>query len=179
MTSLLDKLSSYNIFNYLLPGVLFAFLLEKTTDYSILHANIAISAFVVYFAGLVISRFGSLILEPLLKKISFVRFVGYDEFVVASKADPKIELLSETNNMYRTLCALFVLTLVVDGYSVIEQKWPVLGEWTPYIVVVLLLVMFLFSYRKQTAYVESRVNLKGEGSSQRQDSGAVEKEPNQ
>ena len=67
MKELLDKLSSYNIFNYLLPGILFSVLASKTTELNLIQIDIILGVFVYYFIGLIISRIGSLIIEPILK----------------------------------------------------------------------------------------------------------------
>ena len=72
MKDLIDKLSSYNIFNYLFPGVLFAALGDRLTSYSLLIDDIMVGVFIYYFIGLVISRLGSLFLEPLLKWLKIV-----------------------------------------------------------------------------------------------------------
>jgi len=157
MKDLLDKLSSYNIFNYLLPGILFAVFASKLTIYSFIQSDIVLGVFVYYFLGLVVSRFGSLVIEPILKKTGFVRFAPYGDFVSASKKDDKIEILSEVNNMYRTLCSLFVLLLLLLGYQSVQYRIPGLAPWNPYIAAVLLVIMFLLSYRKQTAYVTKRI----------------------
>lgn len=153
MKELLDKISSYNLFNYLLPGVLFVYILDKFTIYSFNQENLIAGAFVYYFIGLVISRFGSLIIEPLLKKISFLKFAGYTDFVSASKKDSKIEILSEVNNMYRTLCSMFTIIFLLKFYEIIEHRFSALEGWGSYILVMLFLIMFLFSYRKQTKYI--------------------------
>lgn len=157
MKDLLDKLSSYNIFNYLLPGILFAVFASKLTIYTFVQSDIILGVFVYYFIGLVISRFGSLVIEPLLKKIVFVQFAPYADFISASRKDDKIDILSEVNNMYRTLCSLFILLLLLLGYQSLQLHIPVLGRWNPYIATVLLILMFLLSYRKQTDYVRKRV----------------------
>ena len=157
MKDLLDKLSSYNIFNYLLPGVLFAALVSKMTIYTLVQNDIVIGVFLYYFLGLVVSRFGSLVIEPILKKIGFVHFASYRDFVSASKKDDKIEVLSEVNNMYRTLCSLFVLLLLLLGYQSIQSHIPQLSRWNPAIAFVLLIVLFLLSYQKQTTYVTKRI----------------------
>jgi hypothetical protein len=157
MKELLDKLSSYNVFNYLLPGVLFAVLLQKVTIYSLVQDSVISNAFVYYFIGLVVSRFGSLVLEPILRKASFVKFAPYAHFVTASKTDPTLVTLSEVNNMYRTLCSMFILLLVCTGYQSVQRAYPPLGAWNEYIVVIVLLVVFLYSYRKQTGYVRKRI----------------------
>jgi magnesium-transporting ATPase (P-type) len=157
MNDLLGKISSYNLFNYLLPGVILGVLASDVIRYPIAQRDIITAAFLYYFVGLVISRFGSLVIEPLLKGLAFVEFADYKDFVVASKKDTQIEILSEANNTYRTFCSLFSLLLLLKLYLRIEGRFPVLKEWDGTILAALLLVMFLFSYRKQTSYITKRV----------------------
>lgn len=157
MSDFLNKISSYNLFNYLLPGVLFVVLVGKFTGFSFTISDLIVGAFICYFIGLVISRFGSLIVEPILKKISFLHFANYADFASASKKDTKIELLSETNNMYRTFSAMLILLIAAKIYEWIEFGFPAIMAWNPYILIVLLLIIFLYSYRKQTAYIKKRV----------------------
>lgn len=158
MKELLDKLSSYNIFNYLLPGVLFSVLASKMTELELVQKDLVVGVFVYYFVGLIISRFGSLIIEPILKKIRFLKFADYKDFVQASSKDGKIEILSEANNMYRTFVATFLLIGLVKLYYKLAVKWTFLNDWSDWILVVLIVVMFLFSYRKQTNYITKRIN---------------------
>jgi hypothetical protein len=80
--------------------------LDNFTHFSLVQENLVLGVFVYYFVGLVISRMGSLVVEPVLTKISFLVFVDYAEYVKASRADPKIDVLGEVNNMYRTLVAM-------------------------------------------------------------------------
>lgn len=157
MKELLDKISSYNLFNYLFPGILFAVLSKEITTYSFLQENLIIGGFVYYFIGLVVSRIGSLIIEPILRKLSFLKFADYKDFISALQKDSKIELLSEINNMYRTLTSLFILLILLKVYELIESNLPILKDWNSYILLALLLFMFLFSYRKQTTYIIKRI----------------------
>lgn len=157
MKEILSKLSSYNLFNYLLPGIIFVVLASEITDYSFIQEDIVIGAFLYYFIGLVISRFGSLVIEPLLKWVSVVQCENYKNFVEASKKDEKIELLSEVNNTYRTLSSLFVVLLLLKLYEKIERICSGLHDWRGLILMLLLLVMFLLSYRKQTSYIRKRI----------------------
>lgn len=161
MNELLSKLSSYNVFNYLLPGIVFAVLAGEIIHHPIVQADILTGAFLYYFVGLVVSRFGSLIIEPLLKGLSFVEFADYKDFVSVSKKDPQLEVLSEVNNTYRTLASLFSLLLLLKLYVTLEGKFPYLKGWDAAILAVLLLVMFLFSYRKQTSYITKRIKANG------------------
>jgi hypothetical protein len=157
MTEILDKLTSYNLFNYLLPGTLFAVIADKGTTYSFVQDDLVVGAFFYYFIGLVISRIGSLFIEPLLKKIGFLKFSDYKDFLHVSKLDNKIEELSESNNMYRTLCSLFFVLTMLFFYQVLSKNCVFLQQYESYLLVVMLFLLFLFSYRKQTNYIRSRI----------------------
>ena len=158
MKELIEKISSYNLFNYLLPGILFVVATNSLTSYSFIQEDILIGFFVYYFIGLVISRFGSLVIEPILKKILFLKFADYKDFVSASKKDSKINIFSEENNMYRTFCSMFVLLILLKLYHFTILKFPALEQLAIYLLIVVLLLMFLFSYRKQTQYITKRIN---------------------
>ncbi len=113
MKDLLEKLSSHNIFNYLFPGILVAVLSTAVSSFDLLVDDIVVGVFLYYFYGLVVSRIGSLVLEPILKRIRVVRFAPYADFVAASRIDEKIDMFSEQNNLYRTLASTFLcLTLL-------------------------------------------------------------------
>jgi len=56
MKELLDKLSSYNIFNYLFPGIVFCYLSNEVTGYQLVSSDIIIGIFFYYLMGLIISR---------------------------------------------------------------------------------------------------------------------------
>ena len=157
MERIIEKISSYNLFNYLLPGVLFTVFAKYFLYIDLTQGDIVLDIFLYYFIGLVVSRFGSLAIEPILKKIHFLRFNKYKDFIIASKDDPKIEIFSEANNMYRTFTALFTLLLLSKLYFFIQQLYPALQKWNDCILIVLLLVMFLYSYRKQTTYIFNRI----------------------
>ena len=157
MKDLLDKLGSYNVFNYLLPGVVFVYSLQTVTAHNLINSNIVIGAFVYYFLGLIISRTGSLILDPVLKNLGFIKFSSYQEFVAACKVDSKIEVFSEINNMYRTFCAMFLLIATVRLYDIASISCPVLTVIAPYVLIIALLILFLFSYKKQTEYIKKRI----------------------
>ena len=157
MKDLLDKISSYNIFNYLFPGIVFAAIASKFTTYNFLREDLLVGGFAYYFLGLVISRIGSLVVEPLLKKTGIITFSSYENFVRAAKDDAKLEVLSETNNMYRTLVALPLCVGGVCLYDKTEKLFHLSELVTLSVVGVGLLGLFILSYRKQTAYIAKRV----------------------
>jgi hypothetical protein len=157
MKDILEKLSTYNIFNYLLPGVIFVIIAREFSGYNFIQNEIVLSGFLYYFIGMIISRFGSVIIEPILKKITFLKFEDYKNYVIASKKDTKIELLSEVNNTYRTICSMCVMLIILNIYSVFNSNKNVSFEPDFYIIISVILIMFLFAYRKQTNYITKRI----------------------
>jgi len=158
MKELLDKISSYNLFNYLLPGVVFVCAAKYFTDYDFVQDKELLGAFLYYFIGMVISRFGSIVIEPFLKYIKFVEFADYNDFVKASEKDTKVELFSEVNNTYRTILAMALLLVVLKLYRCIQITYEVSNNITHAFLISSLLLLFLFSYKKQTSYITKRIN---------------------
>ncbi|SRR6266567_7430493 len=158
MKELMDKVSSYNLFNYLFPGVVFVVLAGNITSYSLIQDDIVVGAFLYYFIGLVVSRVGSLILEPIFKRLAFVKLAPYEDYVAVSKTDSKLEILSEANNTYRTLSSLFMLLALLKIYELLAARFQILASLSSYILVGALFALFIFSYRKQTQYVTKRIN---------------------
>ncbi|MGB3222818.1 MAG: hypothetical protein WBB23_08445 [Desulforhopalus sp.] len=154
----LEKLSSYKIFNYLFPGILLAGIGSNMTSLQLLFDNLVIGVFVYYFYGIVISRVGSIIIEPLFKKTRFIEFAPYETYISACKIDEKISLLSEENNVYRTLISTFFCLFIVVLYEQIKLTNSFLSEYSLLIVLTGLIVLFAFAYRKQTNYVKARID---------------------
>ena len=157
MKDLLEKLSSYNIFNYLLPGIVFVILADALTAFHFVQQELILGVFLYYFIGLIISRLGSIVIEPLLKWSRFVHFSSYADFVSASKDDKSLEVLSEANNMYRTFCALFASLILLKICERLSISFPIIGRWAGEFLIVGLLTLFCFSYRKQTQYITKHI----------------------
>jgi hypothetical protein len=155
MSEILDKLSSYNLFNYLLPGVIFVFLTEIFTGISIHHDEVIVMFFIYYFIGSVISRIGSIFIEPILKKFS--KHAPYKDYLEASKADETIQIFSEQNNMYRTFISMSVCLILVFIYDANAAKMVFLSGSIHYLLIGMLLVLFVLAYRKQTMYIRKRI----------------------
>lgn len=158
MKDILDKLTSYNIFNYLFPGVLFVIIAKATTEYNFVQDDNLLGAFLYYFFGMTVSRFGSVIIEPLFKKVKFLKFIDYKEYVYASKQDSKIELLSEVNNTYRTLNSMMFLLLLLKFYNYCSIRFEFSNTISLIILTILITILYLFSYRKQTNYIMKRID---------------------
>lgn len=158
MKDIFDKLTSYNIFNYLFPGVLFVIITKATTDYNFVQVDNLMGAFLYYFIGMTISRIGSIIIEPFFKKLKFLKFSEYKDFVIASRKDGKIEILSEVNNTYRTLIAMTFSLLLLKSYNYFDLIFKLGNSISLFILTIMITVLYVFSYRKQTNYITKRID---------------------
>lgn len=168
-----EKISSYNIFNNLFPGIVFCHIVEQTTRFSFVHDNIWENLFIYYFVGMIISRIGSIFIEKWLRTIKvknrktnnkepFLKFAPYDRYVDASENDSFIKILNETNNIYRTIIAMVISIMAVKLYDwLIYDLVQCLGKVGNNLVFVIfcliVIILFIYSYKKQTDYIRSRV----------------------
>jgi hypothetical protein len=157
MTDFLNRISSYNIFNNLFPGVLLVGVLNYLGLVQLNDLNLFVQFFLFYFAGMTVSRIGSVLIEPIFKFIGIVRYAQYSDYIDAAGKDAKIETLLEANNTYRTIVALFFCALVVlcTEYFFSCLQLSVGTRLFAYLFVVF--CIYVAAYRKQTDYVRKRV----------------------
>lgn len=160
MEKFIEKLDEYNIFNYLLPGVIFTYLLKYYIGIDIFQENIIEMLLIYYFIGSIISRIGSIILEPILIKCKFIQYASYEDYNKACEKDKKINQLLVVNNMYRTICTGAIVLLVLKILKEIIEKFRISINLTNTILIVLGMLLYLFSYKKQTKFIFQRVNNK-------------------
>lgn len=126
--NLVEKISSYNIWNNLFPGIVFCSIVERTTRIILSTGEIWKDLFIYYFAGMIISRIGSNFIEKILKSIEvrnkktkqkekFLKFAPYGDYIEASEANSFIKVLNETNNTYRTIIAMLVVVMGARMYD--------------------------------------------------------------
>lgn len=169
MDSFISKISPYNIFINLFPGIIFAFFIPLTTAYEIPKTNIINDIFIYYFIGLIINRIGSLVLKNLLKipikikkqEYKFLHFADYTEYTSAVKEDKTISDLSITNNTYRSLTACFLILIAIRISTYIPTLLKLLINLKPYSIDIFLITLFLIfaiSYRTQTKYISDKIS---------------------
>lgn len=158
MEKILERISAYQFLNYLIPGTVFVYSIEYLGIYDLQDDNVILMLFGGYFAGMVMSRIGSLLFEDFLRKKKFVVFAPYDNFKEAESKDSKVTTLSTENNTYRTLFAAFVVLFVTYGLNFIPCVSIFMhSKWMWLVLLALLCALFLFSYKKQTSYVRKSV----------------------
>lgn len=160
MNELLKVIEEYKIFNYLVPGVITTYLLGDGSFFEkIQNINLFAAFFIYYFVGFTISRLGSLIIGPVLKRSGVVKFEDYTKFLVAARRDNKIELLSQENNSYRTYIAVFAVVLIVNTIVRIFDNDVLRTRESLLFLSAMgsLLMLMIFSYRKQTTFITKRI----------------------
>ncbi len=158
MEKFLDKLSRYHILNNLIPGISFLYIIDIIGVFSIDFNNAYGVFFIGYIAGMTLSRLGSVITETWFKKWKIVNYAPYEDFLKAEPKDEKIGILLEDNNLYRTLVTLFIVVLLLYVCSL----FPIINafmhtKWAILVLLVLLLLLYVLAYRKQTSYIRERV----------------------
>lgn len=157
MNNILGKLDSYQILVNLLPGAFFVYILKIFLAVSLQTDNVLENIVVYYFAGLIINRIGSLVIEPVLKKVSFIKYPPYPSFVKAEHINSKITTLSNINNYTRSLLTSTIMIPIIWLLQVLASEWYWFFVNWKAVAAIFLIAIFLFSYRKQSKYVCDRV----------------------
>lgn len=159
MGEIIKILSTYNIFTNLLPGVLFITLINELSVYNFSSEDILKQSIIFYFVGLIINRIGSIVVEPFLKKINLLKFTDYSKYISVSKKDSKLVTLSEVNNMYRSLTAVFFAFTLIKFYEFFNANiFDIPKTFTVICTYIIVFYLVIFSYIKQTKYIAKRVN---------------------
>ena len=158
LASLFGKISNYNILNNLIPGAILCVVYKHLVGYDFMNVGTLELLVVFYFTGMINSRIGSLVLEPIMQKIKWVRLRDYRFFVEAAQKDNKLNSLVEVNNMYRSMISVSFTALLVKLYYVgVEQQWN-FGNVSDWLLLMAMLVLFAFAYKKQSKYIVSRID---------------------
>jgi len=157
MDNILAKLGSYQLLVNLLPGAFFVLTLNIFFGLSLQFENIVENILAYYFVGLIINRIGSLVVNPVIKKLGFIKEHSHCDFIKAEKKDSKIGVLLETRNMIRSLLTSVLLFPIVWGLVTIYLKWQWFSMNWKWFAIAFLVCLFLFSYKKQTSYIYNRV----------------------
>lgn len=152
-----EKLSSYNLVTNLVPGAVLAVALRYSGVPIVGPENVGTFIVLAYALGALSSRVGSLVIDPVLHKTGWLPHRDYRAFVEASAIDPKMDVLIETANGYRTFTSAGVLyfVLILAGKAATAAH---LNQPQIFIAAGLVLTaVFALSYKKQDTYVSARV----------------------
>lgn len=159
---MLTVIPVYNLLTNLIPGTLLAILLKyfvEGCDIFSITDNTWIIAVILYFMGVINSRISSLMFEPLFKKLKIVKYASYDDYTKAEFKDTsgKLTLLSQANNEYRSYLSVFTLVIIFKLFFLSTKIKEFVTDYISWFVLLFGFILFLFSYRKQVAYITSRI----------------------
>lgn len=153
MEKIIEKIEIYHFINYLLPGTIFVAILNKIFENNFFDSNIVIVVIEYYFIGLILSRIGSVLLQPIFKKTKIIKYADYNKYIKASKEDDKLEILQREANQYRTYIVTFIILAIVQSYICIVNK-----NFTILLVLFVgLAILFTLAYKKQIKFIVDRV----------------------
>lgn len=157
MDKIIEKISSYHIFNNLVPGYLFLIISGQIMEKNLIIDSLIYSFFEAYFIGIIISRMSSLVIEMIIVKIWKLKKEPYDKYIEANKKDDKLEILNQDCNMYRSLCTLMLIELVLKIMVMFEISSLINKDILVLVMFTLLTILFAFSFVKQNRFISSRV----------------------
>lgn len=149
ITDISKKISRYEIINNLIPGFVLFVVLKQLGFQQLNIEETWLQIVVCYILGLINSRFSSLIVEGLSRKLKFIEWRDYAKFNETKAKRPFVATLQESANMYRAFASLFLLSLLAVLYKVICENCSWMQSNGYWIVLILLFLLYIFSYRKQ------------------------------
>lgn len=158
--AILEKISSYNILTNIIPGAVLCVVLRFLVGYDVFTGqNWFVLGVIFYIIGVINNRFGSLVIGPFLKWIHFVNPCPYKDYIKAENTDAKVAVLNTENNVFRSYVAVFTLSLITLFYKTVLSRWGFLSDNINVVILLLLVILFAFSYRKQTGVISQRVKI--------------------
>lgn len=155
VSELINKIfSQYQFFNYIITGGVFLYALSLVSIYTINVKNFFLELLVYYAVGFFMSRLGAATIEPVLKKLGYIKYSDYTAYLRALKKEPILDDLSQLNNIFKTsMTAAFVFGIVM----IINECHTHAAAPVLWIAPFCMSLVFMHSYKKQTSYISARV----------------------
>lgn len=156
---LLGKFTRYDWFTTLIPGV-FCMAVGARLGILSFNSNSLLERFgMVFFLGLISSRIGASMIEPIFKIKRFKLWGKYEDYMTFRAKDEKgADMLVTNANWFRSLMGMVILLLAISsvnyvwgkvGWGAVSKRWvSLLG----------LLILFGDSYRRQLGFMLGRIN---------------------
>lgn len=158
LSVIFGKISNYNILNNLIPGAILCVVFKYLVGYDLMTVGTIELIIIFYFAGMINSRIGSLIVDWIMRITKFVSYRDHHLFLAAEQKDAKLNSLVEVNNMYRSIISIAFTSLMVKLYHIgIDLSWE-FGNVSEWLLLLALLFLFAFAYKKQTKFIVNRID---------------------
>ena len=165
MDSPVAKLGAYDLLVTLLPGVILVEALRAAGMPLISYESWAPYAVLAYVLGLLSSRLGSLLVSKVGAWVENVPQESdwYASFITAEKRDPKIQVLLQSANGYRSLCGAVLAYFLLIALWSLSDLLGIPHHWRLHISVAAFGAIFFVAYLKQNKYVRDRARANNDG----------------
>lgn len=152
LKSLSEKLSVYQLFNFIYPGAVFLGILSyKGVPLGMLK-EIWWFLLASYFLGMTISRFGSIVIESICLKFGWIEKYDIKRYADNIAKNSFTAILLELTNIYRTICSMGILLFLCTIF-----KYQQDDKCCMLFVEVLFVLLFGISFIKQHHYLEDKL----------------------
>lgn len=161
MENLVNSISKYQLAINLIPGYIFAILLQRYAHIVLLEGDVLQDAFVSYFFGLIIGRIGSIVVERLMDRYNktYKNAPKYNDKIKAERIDPKIEILDRQCTIYRNCCAgcCCVIIGIIINFFWGDGLLPSSFKYGS--IFFILIILLVRAMDKQCNYVNKRIGM--------------------
>ena len=152
LKSLSEKLSAYQLFNFIYPGAVFLGILSyKGVPLGMLK-EIWWFLLASYFLGMTISRFGSIVIDSICLKFGWIEKYDIKRYADNIAKNSFTAILLELTNIYRTNCSMGILLFLCTIF-----KYQQDDKCCMLFVEVLFVLLFGISFIKQHHYLEDKL----------------------
>ena len=158
MDKIFESLNHYDIVTCLIPGIVFCQLIDWLYGTKFIEENTITLMIISYVFGIIVSRIGSIIIEPLCKVSKIIVMADYEQWRKAASQCEEVKTLTTKSTVYRSWVALMLIQIILllifplsDFASNIGKCYLFFGQF-------IVLILLILSYRKQIDYVCKRVN---------------------
>lgn len=152
LKSLSEKLSAYQLFNFIYLGAVFLGILSyKGVPLGMLK-EIWWFLLASYFLGMTISRFGSIVIESICLKFGWIEKYDIKRYADNIAKNSFTAILLELTNIYRTICSMGILLFLCTIF-----KYQQDDKCCMLFVEVLFVLLFGISFIKQHHYLGDKL----------------------
>jgi hypothetical protein len=150
-----DKLDAYNLVANLVPGAALTYALHFSKFPTPPPSELGAFLLVAFVAGVTANRLGSLLLDPFLRHLGFLKPKDYRSFLMREKGDQKLDALVANSGLYRTFFTagfLYIAALIASPLITTVSNEALFVAF-----VAAGMTVFLFALRKEDGYIHSRI----------------------
>lgn len=157
MNDFIFLLSNLRVVSSIVPGAILCIYINDFLKINILRHETIVNIFIFYAVGVIIGRIGSIVIEPLFESFGIIDKENYPNFIDAEIKNPKVSTIDEISRFYRSMATLMMLIIVGILFEYPMNLYPLTYVLGGHIVSVLILILMIKSYSKQSEYTANRI----------------------